>query len=862
MSWTIRALPTVATAGASTINPTGAIVMNKPTGTTTNDLLVMVLVHHGSAYATLPVGWTAVAQEISGTIRGEIAWKRAGGAEPATYTAECPESAVIAGRILAYVGGLQSGDAVRLTATQSNGAGVNTCASVTPSLGDLIIGANMRDAESTYTGMSVASGSPSLFAQAVNNKGHGTSDLYGSAVFGFGAFWQSTANDATGTITWFPISSGDNVSLVVALISEPPPVSAPTNLYPQTATAIGALPQSITQDTTDAFSNDYDVWYSYTGQPTDHVIGLWGYGGGGAYQPRITIFDHVPPPPYTASPFVVGGANRPVQFPVTEDVTYYVKVARNALTGTATLQLEAEAFTDSTTPLGAFLINDDDANFPASTISSSTDNTVYAFLRTVHGPGESMAILPTGQLIIEDNDNFQVLWYPPDFASSVASPLDPTGSDQFYSTNKTDTFYILQNAASGDAQLYTMSAAGTLSATVRSLPTTSGVLGIAVNPDETILYYSDFSLKRYDLVNNVPLSDLVASTPGVSLDRLICLNDGSVVVVRITSSSAFDVKRYSSAGALLNTYTFAGVDNEDIRIANAADDPASFWIWLKQGTAAFDGISQFKNVRVSDGTVLDTVIGQEFELGAYIGTISATPMRFGHSESCDFVVMPLEVEPPGGGTATLIVFKETSPDTDTTSFSMTAGGGLSPGTFSLAEGESRTYSNVLAGTYSIVETEVSGYFTSYEVSNDSPNTAITVADGETVTVTVTNTITPPNSGSADPFTIRRLRRSPHVFLNNKRVFLSRLEPYFRAGIGTTSGQGIDAEVMLRVSKDGGNTWGAERILSAGALGRYATRLQAYRFGVARDWVFEVSVSDPAVPWVLVDLFADIEPENE
>jgi len=124
------------------------------------------------------------------------------------------------------------------------------------------------------------------------------------------------------------------------------------------------------------------------------------------------------------------------------------------------------------------------------------------------------------------------------------------------------------------------------------------------------------------------------------------------------------------------------------------------------------------------------------------------------------------------------------------------------------------------------------------------------------------TLAPPDAGTPEPFPIRRLRRSPHVFLNNKRVFLSRLEPYFRAGIGTTSGQGIDAEVMLRVSKDGGNTWGAERILSAGALGRYATRLQAYRFGVARDWVFEVSVSDPSVPWVLVDLFADIEPEAE
>lgn len=122
-------------------------------------------------------------------------------------------------------------------------------------------------------------------------------------------------------------------------------------------------------------------------------------------------------------------------------------------------------------------------------------------------------------------------------------------------------------------------------------------------------------------------------------------------------------------------------------------------------------------------------------------------------------------------------------------------------------------------------------------------------------------ITPPfiaGSGGLQNDPIRRLRRSPHVFSDNKRVFLSRLEPYLRTGIGTTSGPGIDALVMLRVSRDGGNTYGTERMISAGELGNYVTRLQGYRFGQARDWVIELTVSDPNVPWVLADLFADLE----
>jgi hypothetical protein len=73
-----------------------------------------------------------------------------------------------------------------------------------------------------------------------------------------------------------------------------------------------------------------------------------------------------------------------------------------------------------------------------------------------------------------------------------------------------------------------------------------------------------------------------------------------------------------------------------------------------------------------------------------------------------------------------------------------------------------------------------------------------------------------------------------------------------------TGQGRDAEVMIRVSRDGGFTWGAERIVSAGVLGAYTQRLQAFQFGQARDWVIEVSVSDPNVPWVLLDLFADLD----
>jgi hypothetical protein len=90
-------------------------------------------------------------------------------------------------------------------------------------------------------------------------------------------------------------------------------------------------------------------------------------------------------------------------------------------------------------------------------------------------------------------------------------------------------------------------------------------------------------------------------------------------------------------------------------------------------------------------------------------------------------------------TGNLIVNKVTEPVGDPQSFDFTAGGGLSPGTFSLEDGGSQIFTGIAAGTYSIVEDQVDDWNApEYTVSNGSPNAAITVAAGENVTVEVFN----------------------------------------------------------------------------------------------------------------------------
>ena len=92
--------------------------------------------------------------------------------------------------------------------------------------------------------------------------------------------------------------------------------------------------------------------------------------------------------------------------------------------------------------------------------------------------------------------------------------------------------------------------------------------------------------------------------------------------------------------------------------------------------------------------------------------------------------------------------------------------------------------------------------------------------------------------------IRRLRRAPCLMTENERVFFSAFEVDLEPGLGLVTGQGSDPQVMLRMSPDGGKTWGAERWRSAGKIGEYQKRVRWERCGAARRRVFEIVVSDP------------------
>lgn len=112
----------------------------------------------------------------------------------------------------------------------------------------------------------------------------------------------------------------------------------------------------------------------------------------------------------------------------------------------------------------------------------------------------------------------------------------------------------------------------------------------------------------------------------------------------------------------------------------------------------------------------------------------------------------------------------------------------------------------------------------------------------------------PNDANGNP--VRRLRRAPGIEVQNARIYYSAFELDLEPGLGLANGQGSNPQVMMRMSNDGGKTWGTEQMRSAGAVGQYGKRVRWNRCGMARRRVFEVAMSDP-IPWRVTGAYLDL-----
>jgi hypothetical protein len=422
-----------------------------------------------------------------------------------------------------------------------------------------------------------------------------------------------------------------------------------TNTTALTAMVIPSLPFSVTQDVS-AETSSLELWYTYTATATDRVVGVVPYADiGSVYLPRLTIYTGPASSPVLYH--VNNSLQRAAYVPVTEGTVYLWKVTQGG-GGTplgTSLIFKAVSGSLDTAPANSLLTTEENSGFPASVLSGDTDNTVYFqvpdFPRGVMG-----VTLNTGTLIV-DTDAEQVAIYNNALTQTfLGQPYYPF-TPKWMSSNTETKFYLPYNPSFTvtPIDLRTLTPSGALTSDQWTLPanSASAVAG-APSRDDNIFYYGNTAIHRWDLVNSIALSDLVAAIASHSLLEILVLGDGSILASYRQGNTECIVKNYDTSGTTLQTYTFTGLEVH--HIALAYDDPATFWVWLEDALGA-PVTATFRRIKISDGSTVNEANYTLFAGGpsrvSYdptYATVDDVPL-FGPPPTCTFFVLTASVSP-------------------------------------------------------------------------------------------------------------------------------------------------------------------------------------------------------------------------
>jgi hypothetical protein len=92
--------------------------------------------------------------------------------------------------------------------------------------------------------------------------------------------------------------------------------------------------------------------------------------------------------------------------------------------------------------------------------------------------------------------------------------------------------------------------------------------------------------------------------------------------------------------------------------------------------------------------------------------------------------------------------------------------------------------------------------------------------------------------------IVRDRIYTHISNEDQRTRYNTLTISMETGVGLQSGQGSNPKVSMRVSKDMGRTWSNWYDASYGAVGKYNTKVNFNRIGIAECLTFHIRITDP------------------
>lgn len=418
---------------------------------------------------------------------------------------------------------------------------------------------------------------------------------------------------------------------------------APTNTSAATATDLGSLPASATQDVHDS-GTTYTVWYKVTVPSGVTMLGAFGFGDLTTYRPTISVFEG--PPEAPESLLGIAAQNRPVQFPVTAAETYYLRFATNSGNPTpASLSVSVIAGPADAAQAGFLLVPDDTDGFPAAIVDPSTGE-VAGFVHPFPA-GEWGDTLDDGTILVEDKAAGRIKRY--DDAFALQTTLEPFPSVLIQEhviriSPALQTFYV-GGGTTGitGAKITVVDGDGVQSGTTWTLPA-AGLTALAPNNDGSIVYVAgqtssvNTPIKRWQTGSSTMGTDLIGGQgANTEVFDLLVLGDDTIIAGWLnTSTGEVTVKHLSAAGTLLGTFTGSSVTYTPPKLAyDHLSDTTHFYLWTHTSDT-----STHARIAVATMTAASSSSTPEYEGGAYQGSATATPTaRFGISFSCPFLVL-------------------------------------------------------------------------------------------------------------------------------------------------------------------------------------------------------------------------------
>lgn len=447
-----------------------------------------------------------------------------------------------------------------------------------------------------------------------------------------------------------------------------------TNTTAANAYDLGTVPATHCQQCGN-LATTLDVWYKLTWSAADAFVGVLGLGSDTGYIPHIKVYDGLAN--------ATGGTiyrgfdttqNKAITVPMYQGHVYYFFADQTGNNASPVLQMSALAPPADAVPAGSIAINDDTDGFPLALLSSSTtgERGGDALKYLMDFPaGEDAHILPvSGKLIVNGIGTIggQGIFVYDVNLVRVAGPIAPgitfqTNNAIRMSSDRVSLFYVCGVQAGGlnfngtTISSTTYAVVGPTFHPTQKTGAATDLFAIAPSLDNTILYYStsDEYIQRWDLVNDIALSDLAGpvtnystqGTGGSGTGNILVMPDGSIVVAyQRSSTTATKVIQYEANGSIRHSYDYANVLYNHI----THDGPSSttIWMWGFVGNAGRDhAISVFDKIDLTTGTIVQTTPNRpQFHQGGYISsppntspanTLRPDPLqRFGHSGSCDF----------------------------------------------------------------------------------------------------------------------------------------------------------------------------------------------------------------------------------